>query len=82
MDFYTSPQEKYQVNQAKDSFLLRIGRGDNVLAILHIQHIAFPKYIEHYLNVAIHISEVCALAIRTYANRSEIIAHLPPCRES
>ncbi len=63
MDFYTSPQEKYQVNQAEDSFLLRIGRGDNVLAILHIQHIAFPKYIEHYLNVAIHISEVCALAI-------------------
>jgi len=63
IDFYTDPQKKYQLNQSEDSFLLRIGRGNQVSAILHIQHIAFPQYIQHYLNVAMHVSEVCALAI-------------------
>ncbi len=62
-DFYADPQKRYQLNQAEDSFLLRIGRRNKVSAILHIQNIAFPQYIKHYLNVAMHISAVCALAI-------------------
>ncbi|MEN8189435.1 MAG: ATP-binding protein [Thermodesulfobacteriota bacterium] len=62
-EFHSRPDLKYQLNESGDSFLLRIGRGEKVSAILWVLQVAFPKHIHHYLNVAIRVSEVCALAI-------------------
>ncbi len=62
-DFHLTCEKKYLLNTSEDSFFLRIGRGDKVSAILNVQQVAFPQYIKHYLNVALHLSEVFALAI-------------------
>ena len=61
--FFTETQKLYQLNDSADSFLLRMGKGDEVSAILSVEKVAFPQYIEHYLNVAIHVSGICALVI-------------------
>jgi signal transduction histidine kinase len=72
-EFYKDQQKQYQVNEQADSFLLRVGRGDCLSAIVNIQRIAFPQYIDHYLNVAIHISGVCALAIEHARTMEKLI---------
>ena len=55
-------------------FLLRIARGDNVLGLIVVDGLAFPEFRERYLNLALAISDVCALAIenaRTHRQLAE-----------
>lgn len=61
--FFTLSQKRYLLNGSGDSFMLRMGRGDQVSAILSVKKVAFPQHIDRYLNVAIHVSDICALAI-------------------
>lgn len=44
-------------------FLLRIARNEQTLALLVVDGLAFPEFRERYLNLALAISGVCALAI-------------------
>ena len=44
-------------------FLLRIASGDMVLGLIAVDGLAFPEFRERYLNLALAISGVCALAI-------------------
>ena len=44
-------------------FLLRIARNDQTLALIAVDGLAFPEFRERYLNLALAISGVCALAI-------------------
>ncbi len=61
--FYTRREKRFTLNEDRNGFLLRIGRGEETSALVLITQIAFPEYIEAYLNVALTISEVCALSI-------------------
>ena len=54
-------------------FLLRINHGDETLGILAIEKLAFPQYLERYLNMALAISGVCGLAIDNARNRKRLI---------
>ncbi|MDR3394849.1 MAG: diguanylate cyclase, partial [Parasulfuritortus sp.] len=50
-------------------FLLRIRRGDETLAVIIADRLAFPNYRDRYLNLALSVAGVCGLAIenaRTY----------------
>lgn len=44
-------------------FLLRIARNTETLALIAVDGLAFPEFRERYLNLALAISGVCALAI-------------------
>ncbi|MCU7940337.1 MAG: DUF1638 domain-containing protein [gamma proteobacterium symbiont of Bathyaustriella thionipta] len=46
-----------------DGFYIRIKREQQILGILCVKEVAFPKYVSHYLNLARNIAPVIALAI-------------------
>ncbi|MDM8515560.1 ATP-binding protein [Desulfobacterales bacterium HSG16] len=54
---------EYTLTESGKGFLVRIKHGDETLGIIEIDEILFPEYIEHYLNLALGIVDVCALAI-------------------
>lgn len=60
---HSQSEEIYDYSTYDDGFWLRIGNAEEQLAILLLSKVAFPEYQQLYLNLAIHIAEVCALAI-------------------
>lgn len=50
-------------SESGKGLLLRIALRGETLGMVKLDHIAFPDYSEHYLNLAIAIAPVCALAI-------------------
>ncbi len=44
-------------------FRLRIAHQDETLGLLEVEDVAFPAYLEHYLNLALILGRVCGLAI-------------------
>ena len=57
-------QGDYSWTSSGKGFLLRISDPQETLGILEVDGIAFPEYKEHYLNLALTITKVFALAIR------------------
>ena len=53
-------------------FLLRIASGDKVLGLIAVDGLAFPEFRERYLNLALAISGVCALAIDNARTRKRL----------
>ena len=53
-------------------FLLRIASGDKTLGLIAVDGLAFPEFRERYLNLAIAISGVCALAIDNARTRKRL----------
>jgi PAS domain S-box-containing protein len=69
----------YAWTKSQQGFLLRIRRNGQPLGLVAIEHLAFPEYREHYLNLALSIADVCALAIenaRAYQRTKAIEAEL------
>lgn len=53
-------------------FLLRIASGDKVLGLIAVDGLAYPEFRERYLNLALAISGVCALAIDNARTRKRL----------
>ncbi len=69
----------YAWTKSQQGFLLRIHRNGQPLGLVAIEHLAFPEYREQYLNLALAIADVCALAIenaRAYQRTKAIEAEL------
>lgn len=54
-------------------FLLRISRGEQVLGLVAVDRLAFPEYRERYLNLALAMVGVCALAIENARTRKRLL---------
>jgi signal transduction histidine kinase len=54
-------------------FLLRIGRGEKTLGLVAVDQLTFPAYRERYLNLALTVTGVCALAIENARNRQRLL---------
>ncbi len=54
---------EHQLLESGDSFFLRIGGEGGTVAVILVQQIAFPQHVGSYLNTALHLSGVCALAV-------------------
>lgn len=54
-------------------FLLRIGRGSELLGVIAVERLAFPEYRERYLNMALAVTGVCGLAIDNARNRKKLL---------
>ena len=70
-------KEKYLLKER--GFVLQINYNDELLGILNIENIAFSEYKSQYLNLAISLSGVCALAIinaRNILKTKEVEAQL------
>ena len=61
--FFADTSRQHQLLASGDGFFLRIGAGEKTLAVVLVQQVAFPQHIGSYLNTALHLSGVCALAI-------------------
>ncbi len=60
--------------ESTEGFLLRIANTEETLGILLADQLAFPAFRERYLNLALAVAHVCALAIhnaRTYRRMKE-----------
>lgn len=55
--------EPYAWTPSGRGFLLRISSGGQVLGLLVLDELAFPEHRERYLNLALAMTGVCALAI-------------------
>ncbi len=54
-------------------FLLRIRHNQDTLGLVAVERLAYPQYRERYLNVALVLNGVCALAIENARNRHRLI---------
>jgi signal transduction histidine kinase len=62
--FLADSGRQHQLLASGDSFFLRIGGGEGgTVAVILVQQVAFPQHIGSYLNTALHLSGVCALAV-------------------
>ncbi len=53
----------YAWTESGKGFRLRIVHQEETLGLLEIDEVAFPAYLEHYLNLALILGRVCGLAI-------------------
>jgi PAS domain S-box-containing protein len=74
--------EAYAWTDSGDGFLLRIGLGNETLAVLMMDELTFPEYKEHYLNLALAIADMCGLAIRNARTYERIKRAEETLRES
>ncbi|WP_417908951.1 ATP-binding protein [Candidatus Electronema sp. PJ] len=61
--FLADSGRQHQLLESGDGFFLRIGTEGGTLAVVLVQQVAFPQHIGSYLNTALHLSGVCALAV-------------------
>ncbi len=73
--------KEYQHTLSGAGFRLSLKNRDEVLAVMEIDDIAFPQYLEPYLNMALNIVNVCAMALdnarvyeKLYMQNAEIVA--------
>ncbi|CAK8712287.1 histidine kinase [Candidatus Electrothrix laxa] len=73
MSFLAESDKQFFLNRAEDSFLLRLGRDEQTSAVIFVVRVAFPQYIESYLNAALTVAEVCALSIKHVQTLRELV---------
>jgi two-component sensor histidine kinase len=56
-------EQNHALTEHGDGFILRIMSPEETVAVLMVDRITFPEQINRYLNLAISITGVCALAI-------------------
>lgn len=74
----------YAWTKSQQGFLLRIRRNGQPLGLVAIEYLAFPEHRKHYLNLALAITDVCALAIenaRAYQRAKAVEAELDNYRQ-
>ena len=62
--FYAGQERHLLLDKERGSFLLRIGRRENASALLLVTQVAYPGYINQYINTALAVSEICDLSIQ------------------
>jgi signal transduction histidine kinase/CheY-like chemotaxis protein len=45
-------------------FMVRLGHGEQVVGVLEVFGIAFPEYRQHYVDLALSLADLCALAVQ------------------
>ncbi|MCM8596968.1 ATP-binding protein [Accumulibacter sp.] len=67
-------QDDYDWTPSGRGFMLRIARRGEVLGLLAVDELACPQHRERYLNHALAMSGVCALAIENARARERLLA--------
>ena len=71
---FSSSQEAYTWSKSGNGLLLRLKHLGTSIGALEIEGLAFPKYMEHQLELALSIANLCSTAIaniRTYEEGTE-----------
>ncbi|MBN2823896.1 MAG: DUF1638 domain-containing protein, partial [Campylobacterales bacterium] len=72
-------QAKTNYQAFDDGFWIKLIYNDQIIGLVSIEGVAFKEYINPYLNLALFVSDLCALAIenaRNYLKTKEIEAQL------
>jgi len=59
--------------ESGQGFLVRISHGGETLGVVMADRIAFPGYLEHYLNLALGLSGICGLAVTNARSYRELL---------
>lgn len=65
-------RSQYAWTPSAQGFLLRIARNEELLGVVVVEGFAFPEHREQYLNLALSMTSVYALAIKEARAREEI----------
>lgn len=71
-----SYNDDYQLLESGKGFLLPFRYNNQVYGVLRLEDLAFPEYLHSYLEIAVIISHICALAIfnaRTFRNLEKTV---------
>lgn len=68
------PRGQYEFTGSGKGFRISIPHQGERIGVLEIEGIAFPQYIEEYLNLALSIVRVCGLAIANARQFEELIS--------
>lgn len=63
----------YAWTQSERGFMVRVCRGEQPLAVLYADDLAFPEYKERYLNMALSLAGIIALAIEGARTRRILV---------
>ena len=66
-------QQKSRYTESGRGFLLRIDRRGEVRGVMAIEEIAFPEYIDPYLNLALSIVDLCELPIENARKYEKLV---------
>jgi signal transduction histidine kinase len=66
-------QSPYALVPEQQGFLLTLANGAETLGRIAVLNLAFPQQAERYLNLALAITGVCALAIENARNRKKLL---------
>lgn len=66
-------QQSSGYTESGRGFLLRIVRGGEVRGVMAVEEIAFPEYIDHYLNLALSIVDLCELPIENARKYEKLV---------
>ena len=79
---FADGDEPYARTESGDGLVLRIGEPGDTLGVLEFEHVALPRYLEHYLSLGLHLAPVCALAIRNARVFQELQATVSQLQEA
>jgi diguanylate cyclase (GGDEF)-like protein len=66
-------QQESGYTESGRGFLLRIVRRGEVRGVIAVEEIAFPEYLDHYLNLALGIVDICELPIENARKYQKLI---------
>ncbi len=61
-DFIANPEKNFSISEDQKQIMIKISHQSEQYGILLLSDFIFPKYVEKYLNLAISISRIAALA--------------------
>ncbi len=66
-------KEEFAWTESGKGFRMKIGNQKKRLGVVEVDNIAFPEYKEHYLNLALNLIGVCAMALNNSRQYQAII---------
>lgn len=66
----------FKLTDSKAGFLLSLHSRDSHFGLLRIDHVMFPAHLDHYLNLALTVAEVCGLAMHNSAIAQDLKAEI------
>ncbi len=70
---FLSSSDDYRMHPSGHGFLIRVRHGQETIGILDLDRIAFPQYLDDYLNLLLSYADVLGLAVMNARNFEELL---------
>lgn len=80
--FATTPGPDYEWSASGNGFRLRVAAAGETLGAVELEGLSFPQYRTHYVNLALGVAPVCALAVRNARAHARLHASISELKEA